>query len=355
MTTGQKFVVVAIGNPTSKASQFFQCFHGKKARLWKNHKINCFDSPNLFANDIKTEKDIIKELEVIDALPFDDQIARMNSYAAPNNFLVTFRWVIERALEWGITHPLFRSKALAEFPEEDEKALFTLTQVTEATKRIDNKKTKIERRCIGVDPARFGTDKTIITVMEDEVVKERIAITKKRTTYVAGEVINLTRQYELQTKKAEQVIILVDGTGIGAGVVDNLHEASKAMRINARVIEVQFGASPADERTHKKKQDSDKEHFANFKAKIFHLLSKDLSGNIVLLADETDHEVYQDQLPSINYEFDSKGRLKIESKDAYKKRTGRHSPDESDSLAIANWGRHVKLRSKDFGPRLRRL
>ncbi|MCK5017211.1 MAG: hypothetical protein KAS32_09070, partial [Candidatus Peribacteraceae bacterium] len=34
------------------------------------------------------------------------------------------------------------------------------------------------------------------------------------------------------------------------------------------------------------------------------------------------------------------GRMQMESKDDYKKRTQRPSPDHSDSLALANHGRH---------------
>jgi hypothetical protein len=364
MTTGGFFKILAIGNPTSKASQFYLCFHGKKAILWKKKTINCFDSPNLKANNLNNESDLRKELTLLESLDFERQIKRMKSYLQPNGFLVTARWVMERALEWGIDHPLFRSKVLAEFPEEDENALFTLTQVTEAINRESETKPKVSRRCIGVDPARFGGDKTIITVMEDEQVIKIIALKRRRTTYVTGKVIDLVRHLRLNDKTIQGVdkdqdrvnseLILVDGTGLGAGVVDQLVEANKKKIIESRVLECHFGASAADKRDTMTKQNKDKEHYVNFKAKIFSLLSKDLSDNIIL-PDENDSEVYQDQLPSINYDFDSKGKLEIESKDAYKKRTGRHSPDEADSLALANWGRHVKIPNTTKGPWAYRL
>jgi hypothetical protein len=71
------------------------------------------------------------------------------------------------------------------------------------------------------------------------------------------------------------------------------------------------------------------------KAKLFVDLARDLKDEIVLL----DDEVYSEELPTIRYRYDSKGRWLIESKDDYKKRTGRGSPDSADSLALANSGR----------------
>jgi len=61
--------------------------------------------------------------------------------------------------------------------------------------------------------------------------------------------------------------------------------------------------------------------------------------------------VYNSQLPTIKYKFNSSGKMIIESKDDYKARTGKPSPDESDSLAMANFAR----RFLHFGNYLRKL
>ncbi len=54
--------------------------------------------------------------------------------------------------------------------------------------------------------------------------------------------------------------------------------------------------------------------------------------------------VYAEELPTINKDYNKKGQLVIESKKDYKKRTGRGSPDSSDSLALANFGRYDEIK-----------
>lgn len=360
MTTGAFYRVFAIANPTSKSSEFYNCFHGPKAKLWKQCKLDCFDSPNVRANNILTLVDLERELERLDSLSIDEAIHTIQSYKFVQPDLLTLQWVMERAKEWSTSHPLFLSKVLAEFPDEDEQAMFTLSLISQCASREYQLRKKITRRCIGVDPARFGTDKTVITVLEDNVYLERIALTKRRTTEVAGTVINMIRNYAIDDQRdgveVENTVVAVDGTGIGAGVVDALDEAVKAKRIVARVVEVHFGAGPGDPNDRNKaNQDWDREHYANLKAKMFDRLAQSMRKDLVFPRDDTYCEVYQDQLPTIHYRFDSKGRLIIESKDEYKRRTGRTSPDESDSLALANHARFVVIPSKYTRPRLTQL
>jgi hypothetical protein len=74
------------------------------------------------------------------------------------------------------------------------------------------------------------------------------------------------------------------------------------------------------------------------------MLSNDLKEKIDLIDDEN----YLKELPTLKASFDGKGRLKIESKDDYKKRTGRNSPDFADSLALSNLGRYVNISFGSF-------
>jgi len=102
---------------------------------------------------------------------------------------------------------------------------------------------------------------------------------------------------------------------------------------------VQFGEG-FDQETQAKA----KEKYVNVKARMFDLLAQDMRTRIALL----DEEVYLAELPSIQYSYDSKGRMEIESKDKYKKRTGRGSPDHADSLALANFGHYDELTVGSF-------
>ena len=73
---------------------------------------------------------------------------------------------------------------------------------------------------------------------------------------------------------------------------------------------------------------------------LFDLLARDLQRNLKLLNDD----IYKKQLPTIISDIDGKSRFKIESKETYKARTGESSPDDSDSLALANFARYFALK-----------
>lgn len=157
---------------------------------------------------------------------------------------------------------------------------------------------------------------------------QKKSLYKRDLTEVTGEVIAFISEHF--NNKAD--VIVIDETGLGSGVVDNLREAQSkgVIHRNTEIRGVQFGASCESE--------SDREKFVNIKARMFGLLADDIKREDGLTLPEED--IYLEELPSILYTYDSKGRLVIESKDAYKKRTGRSSPDVADSLALANFGRY---------------
>ena len=73
-------------------------------------------------------------------------------------------------------------------------------------------------------------------------------------------------------------------------------------------------------------------------------MAEDLKERISILGtvlDVTD-DVYQNELHGIQYKINGRSKIQIESKDDYKSRTGYSSPDFSDSLALANYGRYIK-------------
>ena len=80
---------------------------------------------------------------------------------------------------------------------------------------------------------------------------------------------------------------------------------------------------------------------------MFKELNDALKNDLRLIKDST----YNAELPTIKYKFTSSGKMIIESKQDYKKRTGKPSPDASDSLAMANLAR----RFSGYGDYLRKL
>lgn len=320
---------LAIGNPTSKGSKFFQTFQAPGV-----HKIylSCFDSPNLKANGIVDMPSLMAEVNRIKSMEDMEAERALSSYKIVQPYLLSTRWVIERAIEWGLDHPLFVSKCLGQFPEEDDHALFSLGTVEQAMLYRDRSNT-LGPIAIGVDVARFGSDKTVITRMDGCHVTNVKKLVKKSTTETTGEVVALINA--CPRAKAEGAVIVVDETGIGSGVVDSLKEYQlKNMDWrHIRVIGVNFGAGFNDEIDRIKEEKSKK--YANKKAELFLMLAADMKTDITLINDAA----YTKELPTIIYRFDAKGRYIIEGKEEYKKRTGMGSPDTSDSLALANYAR----------------
>jgi phage terminase large subunit len=319
---------VAIGNPTSRQSEFFKCF---SSPLWSKIKLSCFNSPNLRLNGVTDKESLIAEIDRIRELPDIDKQIRMKSYVSTKPYLLSLKWVINSAMKWGMDHPLFVSKALGEFPEETEGTLIPLGVVESAQLRIAYPADE-ERKTLGVDVARFGNDSTVLTGLHGKKFLARKQLVKKNIAEVTGAVIAFDKEH------GPFDVIVVDETGLGAGVVDMLNEARQgdrpAILPKTEIRGVQFGAAC--------ESDEDRERFVNVKARMFRLLADDLKDEDGLCLPEN-MDAYTDELPTIRYGFDSKGRMVIESKDDYKKRTGRKSPDDADSLALANFGRYDEL------------
>ncbi len=274
--------------------------------------------------------------------------ARLRSYSKPKGHLLSVQWVVSMGLprNWGVHHPLFVSKVLGEFPTESDGTLIALGTVEKAQLEVYYP-TPSDRRTVGVDVARFGSDASVLTALHGKKSLKIKKLTKMSTTQVTGEVIAMVRDL------GGTDVIVVDETGLGSGVVDELNEAKNTpdgpaweLLRQTEIRGVQFGAGvECDGGSECEHKSCSKTKFVNLKARMFRLLADDLKDGLTLLQED----IYLDELPTIIYRYDSKGRMVMESKDDYKKRTGRGSPDHADSLALANYGRHDELSVGVFG------
>lgn len=337
---------VAIGNPTSKACEFYNCF--SDASFKKLH-FSCYDSPNLKANGIHDRSDLEDELQRLVELSEDERLARLASYKVVRPHLLTTRWVMGRALKWGVNHPLFVSKAEGTFPDEDESCLMPLGVVEAAQRRStllksgkDTNSTsdiaiRDSRFAMGVDVARKGGDKSVITHLRGIEHKRTKVLVKRVTTEVAGAVIAMVNDLPEGDRLAGGRIV-VDATGIGSGVLDILREYQQTHDEwrNIEIIEFHCGETWKEGRDGTEAECIERaKKYVNKKAEAFVLLAESVKEELCLL----DEDIYAEELPTIQYDFNSKGQYCIEDKVKYKKRTGRGSPDHADSLSLANFGR----------------
>lgn len=333
MMTSANVKIVAIGNPTTKQCDFARCFSNP---LWAKLHLSCFDSPNLGANGIANLSQLIGELDRLKEMGEEAARVRIQGYRIVHQSLLTLQWVMERALTWGIDHPMFQSKALGNFPEDDANTLFPM-RIVEAAMARKRPPRHVDRFSLGIDVARFGNDRTVLTPIAGLQGEDPKVMVKRSTSEVAGEAIAIVDSAIKRGFQPSRISVVVDGTGVGAGVVDALNAAKKEKRIphEVEIREVHFGQG-FQHLEDEEDRDYAMKHYANMKAKLFveaaHAL-KQANGPCLPKVD-----AYLTELPSIPYFLDSRGRYVIMSKDEYTQETGLPSPDFADSFVLAVYG-----------------
>jgi len=162
---------------------------------------------------------------------------------------------------------------------------------------------------VGVDPARFGDDRTAIIKRRGRSAYDLVTYDKTSTMEVAG-LVNAI----IKNERPAQVAI--DVGGLGAGVVDRLLELGHG----DVVVPINFGGSSLDP-----------ERFINRRAEMWWNLRDWLDGDMPVMIPDRD-DLHSD-LCAPFYKYDSQARRKLESKDDMKKR-GMRSTDCADALAL---------------------
>ena len=157
---------------------------------------------------------------------------------------------------------------------------------------------------IGVDPARFGADATVIAVRQGRDILELRRHRGADTMEVAGYVIDAIEQFQ-------PALVCIDEGGLGAGVVDRLKEQRYKIR------GVNFGNKAKNQTM-----------WGNKRAEMWGAMRDWLrTGHI-----PTDRFLKTD-LISPKTKPDSRGTLFLESKKDMKSR-GLASPDAADAIAV---------------------
>ena len=162
-------------------------------------------------------------------------------------------------------------------------------------------------KVLGVDPARFGDDKTAYVCRQGRVVHWVDTATKRSTTEIVGQISNWMQHYWFDA-------VFVDTIGLGAGVYDLLAE-----KWGERIIPV-CSSETAD----------DPIKYANKRCEMWCLMKEWLNGDPIKLPN---HDALIVDLSSPQYSFNSQGQRVLEKKEDMKRR-GVKSPDIGDALAM---------------------
>lgn len=280
-----------IGNPTDASCEF-----ARRARQTFSHTlaVSAFDTPNFTELGIRRE-DIdtgVWREKLVDPLP--------------RPYLVGPEWVAAMVERYGWKHPFVIARVLGRFPGAGSDALFEDEWIDQAVSR---ELVPEGHRILACDPARDGDDETCIGLRVGGRYRTIHREGKSDLMQLASRLRKLCHEYQCEQ-------IRVDGDGLGAGVVDRLREWGEP------VVEMRGG--------HKAMEDED---YANTRAE-WHFALRDRFESAQIDIDPFDLEL-QEQLRQLRSNgFDAKGRLRMETKEQYKKRVGR-SPDDSDTLLYA--------------------
>jgi hypothetical protein len=286
--------VLMLGNPVIPSGYFFNAF-GRGRTIWTTFTISAFDTPNLAG------------------LTLDQLLAMSEEDLAhpPAPYLVTPRWVKERAVAWGPKHPMFLARVLGEFPSQSAYSVFSL-ELIERAKR-DPTPQEIEKLKslpiqVGIDVAGPGEDETVLVARAGGAVLEIHVFPEHDPRGRVAQVLSRLQQ------TGRLLYVVVDVVGIGYNFA--LHLADLGFPV------VQFNAGF---------RSMDTDRFANAKAEAYWGLREWMEQGQVCGLNDLETEA---QLSSILYRATSSGRTEIESKEDARKR-GQSSPDRAEALVMA--------------------
>ncbi len=270
-------------------------------------------------------------------------------------------WIAARKAEWGESSPVYQARVLGEFPDEGEDTLIPLSHIESAMqgfagfqvpldpqvsvregapREADEPRMAKNRLALGVDVARYGSDRTVFTIIEAVPPPPSIPIgngslpgrlrlirarEKRGIVEIFGEAALLAADWEID-------VVAVDDTGVGGGVTDLLWEAG------LEVLPIQFGAAT-----------SDADRFLNLKSEMFWRLRRAFeTGRIALEASgaelrKNDLDGLVSQLSSMRYEIKPGGIRIVDPDEAARRFPGSarqgpvRSPDHAHSFALAWW------------------
>lgn len=205
-----------------------------------------------------------------------------------------------------------------EYPFTDEEAFLSSITDTfiQAEHVIKARKEKVDTKTslvLGVDPSRMGDDRTAIIRRRGRRAYNLQTMYNVDTMELAGIVRRII-------DKEQPARVCIDSIGIGAGVVDRLHE----LGYSDVVIGVNVARRPEEPKKYK-----------NCRAELWDRTREWLTQEMPVEVPDSDE--LQTDLTVLGYKYDSSDRLQIESKDDLKKR-GCLSPDTAEALMLTFYG-----------------
>jgi hypothetical protein len=206
-----------------------------------------------------------------------------------------------------MTESQYRQEYLCDFTASSEDIFIPMSLASEATLReYPESAYSFAPVILGVDVARFGGDRSVICLRQGVLCKELWVYNGLDTMALADRVAN-------KIEKFRPDAVFVDEIGIGAGVVDRLHQLGHDVVVGVNV------ANPAQD-----------EKYSNKRAEIWGKTKEWLVAGGALPKDD----ILVIELSSQEYLFDARDRIAMVKKEDMKKRKGIPSPDVAEALCL---------------------
>jgi hypothetical protein len=260
--TTKKNIWVVFGNGTRNVGRFYDCFHKHKDR-WKTWNI-----------DSRTCKAANKA--------YLDRLVESYGGEDSDQSRVRVRGLFPRTA----TRQLISSEAVEKCQKTEAEGWEYLPKV------------------MGVDIARFGENSSTICIRQGRKVFPIEVLPKQDLMQTAHRVAEAIKEHRpIQT--------FVDGSGIGAGVVDRLRQ------LNFNVVDVNGGNSSLNPR------------FLNKRAEMWWECKEFIESGCELPPDQK----LKDELTCVEYDYTDKGRIRLDRKTDIMEKYG-FSPDRADALTM---------------------
>ena len=200
---------------------------------------------------------------------------------------------------------IFRQEYLCDFSASAENVLISIDDILTSVKRkYPSAEIRFAPKILGVDPARFGDDRSVIFRRQGMQAFEPLVFERLDNMALASRVAE-----QIQSFRPDGVFI---DAGCGGGVIDRLRQ------LGFCVIEVPFGSAALHTG-----------QYANKRAEMWGEMAQWIKSCGAL----PDIPELKADLCQTTYDYDAAGRLRLEPKEKLKARTGK-SPDLADALAL---------------------
>lgn len=295
-TAGADDRVLAIGNPLFATGRFATL---ERAKHWRFHRWSALEHPN-----------VIEGRTVVPGAVTREAIAKF-------------------AAEYGEDSPIYRARVLGLFPLDDPNAQLLVRRewieaAMERWERGGMQGDDTGAWTAALDVARMGADSSCLAVRQEMTVRELVTWKLATTDATAARTVaelrargiptGRERVYDVNGCPVPPARIVVDSTGVGAGVFDMLRRD----RHNAHEFVAAGRAREPD-------------RFANQRAEAAWTLRGLLERDLIALPPVT---ALSEELAALRWQVDGNGRVQLEDKALLRGRLGR-SPDHADAVMMA--------------------